>query len=149
MKKLILAAAPLLFSTGACAQKDIPASKVPQAVQQTVSARYAGAHDIDWEMNGRYYEAEVSQKGMEDIHLLLDAKGNILAEKQEVKDKQLPPAIQKAIAARYNGYRVDEVERVTRNGKTYYQVELDASMKRDLHLVFSEDGTEQKAAYWH
>lgn len=150
MNKLFLFLSPaLLLSTVGFAQKNIAASKVPQAVQQAVNARYAGAHDIDWEMHGNNYEAEVEQKGREDIYLLLDANGNILAEKYEIKDKKLPDAVQHTINAKYSGYHVDDVERVVRNGKTYYQVELDALMKEDLHIVFSEDGTEQQIAYWH
>lgn len=150
MKKLLFSMTlPLLCTTAALAQRDIPTADVPQAVQQAVTARYANAHDIDWEKHGNYYEAEVEIKGQPDIHLLLDANGTVVAEKHEVKDKRLPAAVEKAIQAKYSGYRVDDVDRIVRNGQTYYQVELDALMKRDVHLVFTEDGTEQQVDYWH
>lgn len=149
MKKLFLLALPVLLGSQGAFAQDIPASQVPQAVQNAVTARYADAHDIDWEMKGNHYEAEVDRKGQADVYLLLDVNGTIVGEKHEIKDKRLPAGVEKAIKAKYSGYRVDDVDRIVRNGKTYYQVELDALMKHDMHLVFSEDGTEQQMEYWH
>lgn len=149
MKRLFFLALPFVLGAQPALAQDIPASQVPQAVQQAVTARYADAHDIDWEMKGNHYEAEVDRKGQPDIHLLVDGNGRIVAEKHEIKDKRLPAGVEQSIKSKYSGYRVDDVDRIVRDGKTYYQVELDAPMKQDLHLVFSENGSEHQMDYWH
>lgn len=150
MKSFITALIPaLLISGSVMAQQDIPASKVPAQVRKTIESKYPGAKDIDWEQHGDNYEAEIEQKGMRDMHLLVDASGNIIGEKQEMKARQLPASITKYVTEKHSGYHIDDVHRIVRNGKTFYQLELEANLKNDIYLVFSENGTLQNMDYWH
>ena len=60
--------------------------------------------------------------------------------KLDIKENELPAPVSTIISTKYIGYKIDDVERVEKDGITYYQVELKGKGKKDLELVFSADG---------
>ena len=147
MKTILFAA---LFSGAtvlAANAQDIAAKDVPQAVAKALTQQYANATDLDWEMDGANYEAEFDVKRA-DHTVLIDPSGKILMTKRDIVEKDLPQSIRTAIGQKYKGMRLDDMELVEKDGKTFYQVELDEK-GTDRLLVFAADGQEvTDPAYW-
>jgi len=147
MKTILFAA---LFSGAtvlAASAQDIAAKDVPQAVANALTQQYANATDLDWEMDGANYEAEFDVKRA-DHTVLIDPSGKILMTKRDIVEKDLPQSIRTAIGQKYKGMRLDDMELVEKDGKTFYQVELDEK-GTDRLLVFAADGQEvTDPAYW-
>jgi uncharacterized membrane protein YkoI len=146
--KTILFAIALAGSTALAAHaQDIDAKEVPAAVTSALTQKYATPTDLDWEMEGSNYEADFDVNRV-DHTVLLDPSGKILMTKHDIQKKDLPQAVSSAISQKYKSMRLDDMELVEKDGKSYYQVELDAK-GTDTKLVFSADGKEvTEPAYW-
>jgi len=139
MKLIILAVAAVSLSLSACSQ-DIPAAKVPSVVQNAVQTKFSNAVNIEWEKKKTgLYEAEFAINSTE-YTAWLDATGKLVAYKLGIKENELPAIITSAITREHAGYRIDDADKIEKDGITYYQVELDAKGKKDRNLVFSADG---------
>jgi len=138
MKFLTLVVTASLFSLSSCSQ-DIPADKVPSVVLNTVQSKFGNAVKIEWEKKNNLYEAEFKMDSI-DYSVYVDPAGRLVMHKQDIKENELPAAVSTIISTEYNGYKIDDAEKVIKDGIIYYQVELEGKGKKDLELVFSADG---------
>ena len=145
-------AVTFIFSAGALvsyAQKDIDISEVPATVQEAFQAEFVDATDVEWEMSNNQYEVEFEKQDDTDYHVLFDASGNMLGQKQEIEETALPTEVVTAIKKDYPDYEVDDAEKLTKDGETYYQVELEKFL-RDEKKVYSADGQlRDDVSYWN
>lgn len=138
MKSMILFMTAVAVSLVSCSQ-DIPADKVPSVVQNTIQWKFANAVDIEWEKKSNFYEAEFDIANI-DYKAHIDAAGKLIVYKMDMNVTELPAAIATAISSEHPGYKIDDAEKLEKDGTTYYQVELDAKGKKDEMLVFTVDG---------
>jgi hypothetical protein len=66
--------------------------------------------------------------------------------KREIRLDQAPQSVQSAIQEHVRNGKLDELEKVTLDGKTLYIAEIKLPQKRDLDLYFAEDGSLMKSA---
>lgn len=141
---ILLSSACILSSC----DNDISKSKVPSVVLNTVEARYASS-EVEWEKHGNVYEAEVDLNDSTELSARIDASGKLLMQKQDISIAELDSVVMKSIQSRFRDYRIEYVERVQKDGSTFYQVQLDKKGHKDLKLVFTVDGNEEKNfSYW-
>lgn len=138
MKSIILFITAVSVSLVSCGQ-DIPASKVPSVVQNTLQSKFANAVDIEWEKKNNFYEAEFDIDKI-DYKAHIDASGKLMICKMDMKVNELPAVVATAISNEHKGYEIDDADKLEKNGTTYYQVELDAKGKKDKQLVYTADG---------
>lgn len=138
MKGFILLMTAASISLISCSQ-DIPASKIPSVVQNTLQSKFANAVDIEWEKHDNLYEAEFDMNNT-DYKAHIDDSGKLVAYKWDIKTTELPEAVTSVIGREHNDYDIDDADKLEKDGISYYQVELDASGKKDKHLVFTADG---------
>lgn len=138
MKPILLFVAAVSLSMASCAQ-DIPASKVPSVVQNTVQAKFATASNIEWEKKNNSYEAEFDMANTE-YSVYVSADGKLIVYKLDIPASELPSPVTTAINRDHAGYRIDDADKIEKDGLTYYQVELEAKGKKDKNLVFAADG---------
>ena len=138
MKYFTLIVTVSLFSLWSCSQ-DIPADKVPSVVLNTVQAKFGNAAKIEWEKKNNLYEAEFKMDSI-DYSVYIDPAGKLVMHKQDIKENELPAAVSTIISTEYKAYKIDDAEKVVKDGNTYYQVELEGKGKKDLELVFSAEG---------
>lgn len=141
-------AAALLLLTGmlfAC-DEDVQPDKVPVAVRQALLDTFPTSSYIEWEKNGKDYEADFTQDAHE-YAALFNPTGNLLQHKHTIPAADLPDAVTASIQRRFTGYTLDELEKVLKNGGTYYQVEVETSTKEE-RLVLSPDGQPAPLPYW-
>ena len=127
-----------LFSIYSCSQ-DIPVSKVPSVVVNTVQAKFGNAGQVVWEKKNKLYEAEFKMDSIE-YAVYVDPAGKLIMQKMDIQENELPAAVSEVIRTGYAGYGIDDVAKIERDGISYYEVELEAKGKKDLELVFSSDG---------
>ena len=138
MKGITLVVTASLFSLYSCSQ-DIPADKVPSVVLNAVQAKFGNAVKIEWEKKNNLYEAEFKMDSTE-YAVYIDPAGKLVMHKLDIKENELPAAVLTIISTEYVGYKIDDAEKVEKDGVTYYQVELEGKGKKDLELIFSADG---------
>ncbi|NEM96634.1 PepSY-like domain-containing protein [Pontibacter burrus] len=127
--------------------QDVDSKDVPAAVKTALMQKYANATDLEWEKHGNNYEADFDVDRI-DHAAMIDPSGKVLMTRRDIMKNDLPPAITSAIAQQYKSMRLDDMELVEKDGKKYYQVELD-QQGQDKKIVFSADGKEVTTlAYW-
>ncbi|WP_018476668.1 PepSY-like domain-containing protein [Pontibacter roseus] len=147
MKKILVGFALVIGSVTAAQAQDVDAKDVPEAVKSALSQKYANATDLEWEKHGDNFEADFDVDRI-DHAVMIDPSGKILMARHDVMEKDLPQGIRTAIGQNYKGMRVDDVEQMEKDGKTYYQLELDQK-GQDKKVVLSQDGKEvTDPAYW-
>ena len=139
MKTIQVMIVMLGLATASCAQ-DIPQNAVPSVVLNAFGAKYPNATDVDWEKKGEVYNVGF-EIGKTDHEAWFDAAGKVIKVETDISKKELPAAVQSAIAKHYAGYRTDDADKIEKDGKTYYKVELDGNMG-DRTVVFDAQGTE-------
>lgn len=137
----ILTTIVCIFTTLSAAAQDLRPGEVPQAVIQAFEKNYPNARFVEWEREGQMYEVEFNTGMFSDHEVIFDAQGNEIRHKEEVGKNDLPEVVLKAIQGSYANYRVDDVDRITENGKVTYKVDLE-NRQGDMDVWFSEDGSE-------
>lgn len=133
----------------ACSNQEISSSKVPSVVLNAVSEQYPAKDNIEWKKLGALYEADIDLNDSMDVTVQVNEEGQVMMQKQDITTAELPAAILSAVQAQYAGYTVDEVEKLTKGSTVYYQMELEASGKKDKKIVFTADGKEDSGTpFW-
>ena len=138
MKSTILVVTASLFFLYSCSQ-DIPNSKVPSVVLNTVQAKFGSANKIEWEKKNDLYEAEFKKDSIE-YAVYIDLAGKLVMYKIDIKENELPAAVSSIVHTEYVGYKIDDAEKIEKEGVTWYEVELEGKGKKDLKLNFAADG---------
>ena len=138
MKNTVLVFTASLFFLYSCSQ-DIPNSKVPSVVLNAVQAKYGSANKIEWEKKNNLYEAEFKMDSVE-YAVYIDSTGKLVMHKMDIKENELPAAVSSIIGSEYNGYKIDDAEKIEKEGIAFYEVELEGKGKKDIKLNFSADG---------
>ncbi|RYZ38915.1 MAG: hypothetical protein EOP49_30625 [Sphingobacteriales bacterium] len=61
----------------------------------------------------------------------------------------MPVRVMQVLRSGYGKYALDDAEKVSSNGQVFYQLELQARTRMDVHIVVNEDGQEAKGqTYW-
>jgi uncharacterized membrane protein YkoI len=146
MKKTFLLMTAMSFSLMSCGQ-DLSAADVPSLVLNAFKARFANAVDIEWEKKKDHYEADF-EIGTADHEVQINPAGKILIHKQQISTLDLPEVIANQITSEYKDFKLDEADKLEKDGKIYYQVELDKQFT-EKKMVFAENGEQTKAvSYW-
>ncbi|MBO9634812.1 MAG: PepSY-like domain-containing protein [Chitinophagaceae bacterium] len=141
MKTTIFLSLSLLFSLFAHSQ-DIPSTQVPPAVIKSFNRYFPNTPKVEWEKKGNQYEAEFDIKRT-DHKALFESNGKLIVYKRDIHNGQLPAAIKHTIKQQYPNYKIDDAERIARNGHVYYQVALKGP--DTIKLVFTPEGKQDKS----
>jgi hypothetical protein len=128
--------------------KDIPLSRCPAAVQETIRkhARDGKIDEVEsLSIEGRrMFIAEVEFPGDRELKIYVLATGTLVKTREDVELRETPAAVQEAAEKLIPpGGKVDDVVRTTEaGGQVSYEVEIERPGKRgDLKIVFSSEGT--------
>src|SRR5690606_35944174 len=133
----ILSIAAMLITNIAICQ-NLAESEVPANVKKVVTSQYPNATDVEWEMERAHYEVEF-EIDRADHEMLIDKNGKVLFHKGELTKNDLPEKVMNTINANYSDRKVEDVDIITKDGKTYYQVEFDGRVFDD-EILITEDG---------
>jgi uncharacterized membrane protein YkoI len=114
--------------------QEISKEKVPEIIKSALTNAYPKAKDVEWDKEGKGYEASF-ENGNEELSVVLDAKGKIIETEKEIEFSALPDTIKMAL----KGKTVSEAAIITKNGKTFYEAEVEGK-----DLIFDTHGKPAK-----
>lgn len=145
--KIILSIAALLIANVTFCQ-NLAESEVPANVVAVVNSEYPNATDVEWEMEKGHYEVEF-EIDRADHEMLIDKNGKVLFHKGELTKSDLPDKVMNTVNADYSDREVEDVDIITKDGKTYYQVEFDGRVFDDEILVTEDGKVEKEKKAWY
>lgn len=86
--------------------------KVPDDVMTTFINKFRGAEAIEWEKDGKNYEAAFTLEEVS-YSAVFDKKGFWLETEKDADESVLPQTVKDQIAAQFAGYTIEEVEVVS------------------------------------
>lgn len=139
MKKQILILVALAFFGYAHAQ-DVWQSTVPAVILNKFNSDFPNAVDVEWEIQGALYAVEFEIGWNIDHEAWYNATGEMVKHKEEIGTNELPPAVYNKIKTDFEGYTVDDLERITDKGTIMYKMELNALLQQDWEIVMDSTG---------
>ena len=110
-------------------------TNVPPAVKAAVTRLYPTVTAIQWEQEGKNYEASLTYKGRHES-VLLAANGTLLETEIRIPATQLPASVRQYVTRHYRGKAIDEAAEIHRaNGQKTYEAEVAGK-----DLLFSDTG---------
>lgn len=140
MKNLILTISILGLSITNISAQDIRQSEVPSVILNHFQKSFPKAADIDWEIKGNYYEVEFETGFLGDDHKILYSRdGKLVRHEEEISKSNLPKTVLASIKRSFNGYKTDDIKKITEGGKVIYNVEL-KNYSQEWKVVFDAQG---------
>lgn len=146
-KSILFAFSILLIGNNLVAQ-EVSADEVPVAVRKSFDKDFVNVYDLEWEhksdreyrkIQQEHYNVEFEFENGKDGEAWYSVDGKLLKSKIEISKKELPTAVINSVKKNYNGYRIDEAEKIFKKGKNIYKLELE-NRRRDIDVLFSENG---------
>jgi len=140
MKKQVLLLGTLLGIQLLGHGQDIPQNEVPSVIVNQFNVQFPKATDIEWELDGHHYQVEF-ETGWNIAHTVwYDREGKMVKHKEDVTTEDLSNAVVQTINSEFNTYTLDDIERITENGKVVYRIELNSMTHQDWEVILDEDG---------
>ncbi|MBS2100968.1 PepSY-like domain-containing protein [Carboxylicivirga linearis] len=118
MKRQLL----FLFAVGttlmACGQTP------PKKVETSFTQKFSNAQSPEWEQEGDEWEVEFKLSGNE-MSASFDNNGKWLETESEVKKKDVPAEIFKAVTLKFEGWEIEEIERIEKPDFKGYEIALE------------------------
>ena len=136
LKSLTLIALVIgMFSFTACGQK----KDVPQKVKTAFTQQFPNAQKVKWDMEEENeWEAEFKMNGKK-MTACYDNKGKWLETEVEVKMKDLPAEVFKAINMKFEGFEIEEVESIEKPDFKGYEILLEKK-ETEVEILVTSDG---------
>ena len=140
MKQIILWIIFIFCGLGLTFGQQRKSDKVPLIVTKAFSVKFPSIQKVAWEQEDvNVYEAEYMENGQEHS-VLFDLQGNWIRTETELKNSELPTAIQNALASHFPGFKLEEVEKIEDPLLgTYYTFEIE-NRKEEYHMSYKENG---------
>ena len=132
-----------LFAVAICGQasaQDVARSGVPTPILKAFNQQFPKASDIEWEMTGNIYKVEFEIGWKTDHEVWYDQTGKVVKHQEEIPVDQLPKNVQNMIKADYSKHSINDLEKITENGKVTYKMELNSLLHQDWTIVTDADG---------
>lgn len=124
-------------------EEKIPLDKVPAPVLKAFKAKFPDATIKaalkETDKNKVTYEIESILKGLS-IDAVLTPEGEFVEIEREMKVKDLPAAVTKAVAAKYPKCKVVEAGEVTTGDEVTYEVTVKTAEGKSVEVEVSKDG---------
>ncbi|KDN55610.1 PepSY-like domain-containing protein [Flavobacterium seoulense] len=140
MKKQILTLAAISMFSISMAQ-DIPSSQVPSVILNQFNKNFPKATDVEWEIKGNLYNVDFETGWNVDHEVWYNAEGKMTKHKEDISLKELPKAVHNKIKTNFKGYTIDDLKRITDNGKVVYKMELNSLLNQDWDVIIDANGT--------
>lgn len=143
---LLFALAAGLFAFSGCSEEDdngAPegAHLVSKEVQNAFNAKYPQARDVEWELKGNYAVVDFDWNGVEHSAWFDPSSASWYMTETDIRYADVPQAVRTAHeAGEYAGWRVDDVDMLTREGmETLYVIEVEKG-ETEVDLFYSSSG---------
>ncbi|MFV0392278.1 MAG: PepSY-like domain-containing protein [Paludibacteraceae bacterium] len=101
--------------------------------------KFPQATDVEWKVSNNVYEIDFDVNHV-DYEAWYDNNANLLMYKHDIAHNELPAAVSSALANDYQGYILDEVEKVYKGNVVGYYLDLEKN-NTEIHAFYNGDGT--------
>ncbi len=140
MKKQILVFGTAIAIASTLQAQDIPQSQVPSIIVNEFNNQFPKATDVEWEMDGNLYNVDFEVSWNIDHEVWYNTEGKLIKHKEDIAASELPKAVNNRLKTDFKDYSIDDLERITDNGKVVYKMELNALTQQDLDVVLDANG---------
>jgi hypothetical protein len=119
--------------------QDVMPSQVPAPILTAFTGLFSNARDIDWDTSNEVYKVDF-EIGNVDYDAYYKADGALLAYKFDITRSSLPQAVQAGIQREFNGYTIDDADKVVKANSKGYYVEVERG-NMEYTAYYTEDGT--------
>lgn len=138
MKQIVLVCVASLVWGAIHAQK-LKETEVPEAVKLSFVKNFPTIKSVKWSKESESeFEAEFKNGSLEQS-ANFDAAGTWLVTETEIKKSELPPLVQAAIKKEFDGFKIEEAEKVETPEGVTYEVELEKG-KVTYGVEFAAEG---------
>ncbi|MDR1698660.1 MAG: PepSY-like domain-containing protein [Prevotellaceae bacterium] len=109
------------------------------ALQRQLLADFPKARDIEWETDGKIFEAEF-EVAFADYKAFYDAEGNLVMFSVDISRSQVPAEVKNAVKTEFPRHRIEDATRIVQGTETFYKVELERG-EIEIKATFKADGT--------
>ncbi len=135
MRKTIIALFTGLLALMACAQNTNP----PKAVSSAFSEKFGTVKGLKWDQEeANEWEAEFKMNGTE-MSASFDQSGTWLETETEIKEKDLPENIMNAVNAQFEGWEIEEAEKIEKPDFKGYELAIEKD-ENEKEILVSKDG---------
>jgi len=115
-------------------------AELPEAVKKSFAEKFKNVMDVKWSKeNATEFEAEF-KIGKQEQSANFDQTGKLLVKEYEIKESEVPHAVQATISKEFAGYKIEEVEKAESSDKgNFYEVEL-KNGKQKYEVQISPEG---------
>ena len=118
-------------------------TSLPEAVKKVVEREFPGAtitdiDDGDFDGTSVYEIEGTSADGM-DFQLEVGADGKVYQKDEDVRLKDLPPAVIAKVKQQLGDVEAEDIKRMTEYGKVYYEIKAE-DMDKEVELKIEADG---------
>lgn len=75
-----------------------------------------------------------------DHEIWYNAGGDLVKHKEDIPTKELPIQVKEKIKEEFSNYSIDDLERISEEGKVVYKMELNSIWKQDWEVVIDAEG---------
>lgn len=131
----------------ASCSSELPESKVPSVVKNTLVTSFSYSGPVDWEKEQGNYEAEFGEDSL-GYKALISPQGNVLRYREPIAAAELPAPVKQTLQLQYRDHGVEDLARLVLGKEAYYQLELEKGLK-EMQVVLTADGKVTNAVrYW-
>ncbi|WBL26734.1 PepSY-like domain-containing protein [Zunongwangia sp. HGR-M22] len=141
MKKQILILGAALTMVSSLQAQEIAQNKVPSVIVNEFNKSFPAARDVEWKLEANQYNVEFELDRDNDHELSYNKQGKLVKHKEDIAEKDLPNSVIEKIKSEFNGYSIDDLEKVNDNGKIYYHLDLEALFKEDWEITIDDKGS--------
>ncbi|SFU75662.1 Putative beta-lactamase-inhibitor-like, PepSY-like [Pustulibacterium marinum] len=120
--------------------QEIPQREVPSVIVNQFHQQFSKASDVEWEMDGKLYSVEFETNWGLDHEVWYAADATMQRHKEDIDVTQLPKAVVSSIEEQFDGYTIDDLERITEGKEVVYKMELKSTHHQDLKVVMNATG---------
>ena len=138
MKKLVFVLTMFLgTSFYVNAQNAVAVNDLPTDLRASFTKDFGTATDMSWTTSAGGYTSSFTMNNTRH-YVEYDSNGKMTLHRQDLTDTQLPPTIASALKKDHPNHKVEEAEKITKDGVITYEVELEG--KPDYEIIFDATG---------
>jgi hypothetical protein len=134
MKRILLSAFVVGLILMTCEQSPAPSSEI----QSAFSKKFTAVKKLKWKQEDNEWEAEFRQNEKE-MSASFDNSGNWLETETKIKKKDIPSDIFKAINLKFDGWEMEEIERIEKPDFKGYEIVLE-NKEPETEILVSDTG---------
>ncbi len=137
--KILVVFAGMILIAGTCFGQDISQKEVPSLALNNFQKTFPQTRDVEWKMQDSLYHVEFETGKATDHEAWYYESGELAKHEVEIPKHALPEKVLSEVNSGFNGYKIDDVKKVTSGDQITYSVELQKKTE-EWEITFDQEG---------